>query len=105
VEGEVMNDPAGLRRYQSDPSRSLYVDGGLIRFVLFTLELQQMVDDGQGVFLKVGVQFVKEADNPFFPVKRGGLEHFPVAGFEPLFADPEGKADEREYPVSCWHSH
>jgi hypothetical protein len=65
----------------------------------FFLELQEVVNDCQRVVLKLGVQFIKEADYPFPLFHRGALEDFTLAGLEPFFIHPEGQADKPEDAV------
>jgi hypothetical protein len=67
--------------------------------LLFFLEPQQLVYDGQGALLKARIQFVKETDDPFFSLHGGGLKHLPFTSLESLFTDPEGNANKVKYPV------
>jgi len=61
---------------------------------LFFLKLQQVVNDCQRIVLKLGVQFVKEADYPFPFFHRGTLKHLPSAVFEPCLIHPECEPDK-----------
>jgi len=58
-----------------------------------------VVNDCQRVVLKLGVQFIKEADYPFPLFHGGALKHFALAGLEPFFIHPEGQADKPEDAV------
>ena len=58
-----------------------------------------MVNDCEGVVLKLRVQFVKEADYPFPLFHGGALKHFALAGLEPFFIHPECQADKPDDAV------
>jgi len=58
-----------------------------------------MVNDCQGIVLKLRVQFIKKANYPFPLFHRGALKHLALAGFKPFFIHPECQADKPDDAV------